>query len=68
MVDTPSQETIDSFNELLQGEYMAVESFNLFIAKLQDEKVKKKFQETQERHRENIDKLAHYIQNLGPAG
>ncbi|MGI6553826.1 MAG: DUF2383 domain-containing protein [Bacillota bacterium] len=65
MVDTPSQETIDSLNELLQGEYMAVESFNLFIAKLQDEKVKKKFQETQDRHRENIDKLAHYIQNLG---
>lgn len=65
MADAPTPETIESLNQLLQGEYMAVESFNTFIAKIQDEKVKKKFQEIQKQHRENIEKLASYIQNLG---
>jgi len=50
---------------LLQGEYMAVESFNNFISKLEDENVKKTFKEVQKQHRENIDKLASYIQDIG---
>ena len=57
--------TIQSLNQLLQGEYMAVESFNSFISKLEDENVKQTFQEIQKQHRENIDKLASYIQNIG---
>ncbi|HHT62798.1 MAG TPA: DUF2383 domain-containing protein [Clostridia bacterium] len=44
---------------------MAVESFNSFISKLEDENVKQTFQEIQKQHRENIDKLASYIQNIG---
>lgn len=58
-------ETIKSLNELLQGEYMAVDSFNNFISRLEDENVKKTFQEVQKQHRENIDKLASYIQSIG---
>lgn len=58
-------ETIKSLNELLQGEYMAVESFNNFISRLDDEGIKKVFQEVQKQHRENIDKLASYIQDIG---
>ncbi|OZV11712.1 hypothetical protein CIW83_13765 [Tissierella sp. P1] len=58
-------ETIKSLNELLQGEYMAVESFNNFISRLGDEGIKKVFQEVQKQHRENIDKLASYIQDIG---
>jgi len=50
---------------LLQGEYMAVESFNNFISKLEDENVKKTFKEVHKQHRENIDKLASYIQDIG---
>lgn len=57
-------ETIKSLNELLQGEYMAVDSFNNFISRLEDENVKKTFQEVQKQHRENIDKLASYIQYI----
>lgn len=60
-----NSETIKALNELLQGEYMAVESFNNFISRLEDEKTKKVFQEIQKQHRENIDKLASYIQDLG---
>lgn len=58
-------ETIKSLNELLQGEYMAVESFNIFISRLEDENTKKVLQEVQKQHRENIDKLASYIQDIG---
>jgi uncharacterized protein (TIGR02284 family) len=44
---------------------MAVESFNNFISKLEDETVKQTFKEVQKQHRENIDKLASYIQDIG---
>ena len=58
-------ETIKVLNELLQGEYMAVDSFNNFISRLDDEKVINCFKEVQKQHRENIDKLATYIQDMG---
>ncbi len=57
-------ETIKSLNQLLQGEYMAVESFNTFISKTEDENVKKNLQEIQKQHRQNIDTLASYIQDI----
>lgn len=63
MID--NNENIQSLNKLLQGEYMAVESFNNFISKLEDETVKQTFKEVQKQHRENIDKLASYIQDIG---
>jgi bacterioferritin len=60
-----NKETIESLNKLLQGEYMAVEGFNTFIYRIEDEEIKKVFQEIQEQHRQNINKLANYIQNIG---
>ena len=38
-----NKETIKALNELLQGEYMAVDSFNNFISRLEDENVKNTF-------------------------
>ena len=58
-------ETVKVLNELLQGEYMAVESFNNFISRIKDEKIKREFQGIHKQHRSNIEKLAAYIQNLG---
>lgn len=58
-------ETIKALNELLQGEYMAVDSFNNFISRLDDDEVINCFKEVQKQHRENIDKLASYIQDMG---
>ena len=58
-------QTIKALNQLLQGEYMAVESFNNFISKTENEKVEKCFKEVQEQHRENIKTLASYIQDIG---
>ena len=60
-----NKETIKSLNELLQGEYMAVESFNNFISKIEDENIKNGFKEVQQQHRENINNLASYIQDIG---
>jgi len=60
-----NSQKIKALNELLQGEYMAVDSFNNFITRLEDEKVKQVFQEVQNQHRENINKLASYIQSIG---
>ncbi len=60
-----NNETIKSLNELLQGEYMAVESFNNFISKLEDQNARNCFKEVQQQHRQNINKLANYIQDIG---
>ncbi|MGI5850896.1 MAG: hypothetical protein ACOX77_02140 [Caldicoprobacterales bacterium] len=43
----PNTNTIEALNHLLQGEYMAVESFNNFISKLEEENVKQAFVEVQ---------------------
>lgn len=56
---------IKALNKLLQGEYMAVNSFNNFISRLEDSPTIECFQEVQKQHRENIDKLAAYIQDAG---
>lgn len=60
-----NKETVKALNELLQGEYMAVESFNNFISRMDHESTKNVLQEVQKQHRENIDKLAGYIQDIG---
>lgn len=56
---------IKPLNQLLQGEYMAVEAFNIFISKTKDENTKEQLQQIQHQHRKNINDLAVYIQNLG---
>jgi len=43
-----NKEIIKSLNQLLQGEYMAVESFNNFISRLEDEKVEQSFKRSSE--------------------
>jgi uncharacterized protein (TIGR02284 family) len=58
-------EAMKSMNELLQGEYMAIESFNNFISRIEDVNVKNTFQEIQKQHRENVQILATYIQDVG---
>lgn len=59
------QEAIKSLNKLLQGEYMAIESFNNFISRVKNENIKAAFQDIQKQHRDNTSVLAKYIQNMG---
>lgn len=58
-------EEIKSLNEMLLGEYMAVDVFNLFISKIDDEHTKNIFQQVQNTSRDNIKTLANHIQNIG---
>ena len=58
-------ELINSLNDLLQGEYMAIESFNNFINRLEDKETKAAFQSIQKQHRKNTEILASYIQKIG---
>lgn len=44
---------------------MAVESFNNFLSRLDEENVRQVFKEVQKQHRENISRLASYIQDIG---
>jgi len=57
--------TMKSMNKLLQGEYMAITSFNNFISRTEDESIKKSMQEIQKQHRENVQILATHIQDAG---
>lgn len=58
-------EEIKSLNEILQGEYMAVDVFNVFISRIDNEKEKSILQQVQNTNRDNIKTLANHIQNLG---
>ena len=57
--------SIHALNQLLQGEYMAVDTFNIFISELKNELNRETFQDVQSHHRKNISNLAEYIQNIG---
>lgn len=60
-----NKETIKVLNELLQGEYMALESFNLFISRVDDDTVANSLMEIQKEHRNNIENLSNYILDIG---
>lgn len=60
-----NKETVSVLNELLQGEYMALESFNLFISRMDDETMKNQLMEVQKQHRNNIEQLSNYILDIG---
>ena len=57
-----NKEIIKSLNQLLQGEYMAVESFNNFISRLEDEKVEQSYTTTP------IESIDHHGQHLIHSG
>jgi len=59
------KKTIKALNTLLQGEYMAIESFNNFIPKLDDATTKDTFKDVQNQHRGNIKYLVGYIHQIG---
>lgn len=59
-----NKETIEALNDLLQGEYMAVESFNVFISRIEDDNIKEELKAIQSQHRENIETLSNYILDI----
>lgn len=62
---TTNTSTIKALNDLLQGEYMAVESFNTFINRIETDHIKTSLQDIQKQHRDNIEILSSHIQDMG---
>ena len=52
-------------NTVLKGEQMAAESYEKFIAEVDDERIRESFQQIQKNHKENAAWLAERIQDLG---
>lgn len=56
---------IEELNTLLRGTYMGIRSLEHYIQKVDDEGLKHTFQSMQQETKENAQKLAERIQNLG---
>lgn len=60
-----NETVIEELNTLLRGTYMGVRSFEHYIQKLEDEELKEAFQSIQQDLKQNAQKIAQQIQNLG---
>lgn len=60
-----NKDNVKSLNDLLQGEYMAVNALNIYIPNIEEENTKNALQDIQNTHRKNIQVLSTHIQNLG---
>jgi bacterioferritin len=56
---------IEELNALLRGTYMGIRSFEHYIQTVDDQNLKKQFQDMQKEVKHNATKLAERIQNLG---
>lgn len=57
--------TIDTLNDLLKGEEMAINSYAKLIAETTDETLKKEFKEIQKEHNEHARLISERILDLG---
>ena len=64
-MDSENKSLAKVLNQILQGEHMAVGTFDKFIEKTDTQSVRRTFMEVQKLHRENINKLDKHIVNLG---
>lgn len=61
-----SNETvIEELNTLLRGTYMGIHGFEQYIQKLNHHDLKRTFQQIQQEQKQNAQKIAERIQNLG---
>lgn len=61
----PISKTIDELNEFLQGEYMGIHAYELYIKQAKDKHVKRELQFIQQDHKLHAIRIAERIQNLG---
>jgi bacterioferritin len=64
-VEMSNEVVIEELNTLLRGTYMGIRSFEHYIQKVEDEDLKTVFQSMQQDVKQNAQKLAQRIQNLG---
>ncbi len=60
-----SSENIKNLNSILEGEYMAINSFDSVIEHANDEDIKDELQKIQQVHRQHVWQIATRIQDLG---
>lgn len=56
---------IEELNEFLEGNYMAIHTYDHYIFHTEDEKTKQLLQKIQQQHKEHAAMIAKRIQNLG---
>lgn len=56
---------IRELNEFLKGQYMGIHSYEHYIEKLEDERIKEQFQTIQQGHKQHAMRVATRIQDLG---
>ncbi len=59
------KETIKQLNQFLQGNYMAIHTYDKYIQRIDDESIKKTLQTIQQNHKKHAAMIAERIQNLG---
>ncbi|MFC4321607.1 DUF2383 domain-containing protein [Litchfieldia salsa] len=60
-----NQIVIEELNTLLRGQYMGIRSFEHYIQQVNEEDMKHTFQQMQQEIKQNSQKIAERIQNLG---
>lgn len=60
-----NEKVIKELNEFLEGNFMAIRTYDRYIHRMEDPEVKKTLQNIQRDHKEHAAKIAERIQNLG---
>jgi bacterioferritin len=60
-----NETVIEELNTLLRGTYMGIHGFEQYIQKLNNHDLKRTFQQIQQEQKQNAQKIAERIQNLG---
>jgi bacterioferritin len=60
-----NETVIEELNTLLRGTYMGIRGFEQYIHQVNNQDLKRNFQQIQQEQKQNAQKLAERIQNLG---
>jgi bacterioferritin len=60
-----NETVVEELNTLLRGTYMGIRGFEQYIQKLNNHDLKSNFQQIQQEQKQNAQKIAEQIQNLG---
>jgi bacterioferritin len=60
-----NETVVEELNTLLRGTYMGIHGFEQYIQKLNNHDLKRNFQQIQQEQKQNAQKIAERIQNLG---
>jgi bacterioferritin len=60
-----NETVIEELNTLLRGTYMGIRGFEQYIHKVNNQDLKRTFQQIQQEQKQNAQKIAERIQNLG---